>query len=246
MTITKKEIEQMLKKQEESIINYMSGNTTLLMEKIDKLNNRMERIEERLNTTVKEVDEIKESIDFTQEIMDKKITDMHETQTQNIEKLKSTYEKEITAANKLIGNLAEKLRSLEDRSRRNNLRIDGIEESEKETWKECETKINGLFKNRLGLDKEIIIERAHRVGKANEERPRTIVLKLLNFKDKEDIMKSRKKLKNTGIYIDEDFSEATMKIRKDLRKQMKEERAKGMYSIISYDKLVTKKFKSNR
>ena len=35
----------------------------------------------------------------------------------------------------------QKLRDLEDRSRRNNLRVDGIPETPGETWKDCEEKL---------------------------------------------------------------------------------------------------------
>jgi len=67
----------------------------------------------------------------------------------------------------------------------------------------------------------IEIERAHRMGKKQQEnRPRTIIFKLLNWKQKELILKNTKKLKDTGIYINEDFSDATIEIRKHLLTQM--------------------------
>ena len=37
-----------------------------------------------------------------------------------------------------------KLIDLEDRSRRNNLRIDGISDSRNETWEECEEEIQNV------------------------------------------------------------------------------------------------------
>ena len=52
-------------------------------------------------------------------------------------------------------------------------------------------------------------------------------------------------LKRTGIYINEDYSDATNKIRSDLRKQMQKHRAKGKYSVIVYDRLITKNFKGS-
>ena len=75
--------------------------------------------------------------------------------------------------------LKEKLRDLEDRNRRNNLRIDGIKESVKETWEETENKVQQLFQNQLGITTKLHIERAHRTGKnkIGDKRPRTIVLK---------------------------------------------------------------------
>ena len=40
--------------------------------------------------------------------------------------------------------ISSKLIELEDRSRRNNLRMDGIEETPNETWEDCEIKIKEL------------------------------------------------------------------------------------------------------
>ena len=51
-----------------------------------------------------------------------------------------------------------KIRELEDRSRRNNLRIDGIRESVNES---VSKNVSEMFENKLGSEK-IVIERAHR------------------------------------------------------------------------------------
>ena len=91
------------------------------------------------------------------------------------------------------------------------------------------------------------IERAHRMGRsARSDNARTIIFKLLNWKDKELILKNASKLKDTGIYINEDFSEATNNIRKELRKEMKRQREAGKYSVILYDRLIVSEFKNPR
>ena len=123
------------------------------------------------------------------------------------------------------------LRILEDRNRRNNLRIDGIAESENESWEECEEKIKKVLKQEMNIN-NVNIERAHRMGKKNTNRPRTIIFKLLNWKEKEHIIRNSYKLKDTGVYINEDFSAATMEIRKGLLEKMKQQRQEGKYSII--------------
>ena len=90
---------------------------------------------------------------------------------------------------------------LEDRSRRNNLRIDAIEEEEGETREIYEAKVTKVFKEKLGIEKEIIIERAHRTKRNYKDKdkksPRTIVLRLANFKDKNIILKNVNKLKGS-------------------------------------------------
>jgi len=75
------------------------------------------------------------------------------------------------------------------------------------------------------------------------DRPRTIIFKLLNYKDKERILSSAKKLKNTKIFINEDFSDDTNKIRRELKEKMKHARAEGKYAEIIYDKLVIREFR---
>ena len=68
---------------------------------------------------------------------------------------------------------------MEDRSRRNNLRIYGISESKYETWEKCEEKVDEVFREKLGLY-NIHIECSHRVkrGKNGKSaKPRKIVCK---------------------------------------------------------------------
>ncbi|XP_065662975.1 uncharacterized protein LOC136085583 [Hydra vulgaris] len=130
-----------------------------------------------------------------------------------------------------------KLRVMEDRSRRNNLRIDGIKESENESWVESECKVHKLFEECLDI-KNIKIERALRSGPRDVNKHRPIVLKLLNYKDKTEILKKSFKLKEKNIYINEDFSAETTEIRKGLRERRKRERESGKFAVISYDKLV--------
>ena len=110
-----------------------------------------------MDKITKEHEEIKETLDFFENREDERILYLEDDN----------------------GYLKEKLRSLEDRSRRNNLRIDGVAEDEKETWSDTEGKIQQLFTDQLSTP-NITIERAHRSGSRNAGKPRTIVMKLLN------------------------------------------------------------------
>jgi len=58
---------------------------------------------------------------------------------------------------------------LEDRGRRNNLKIDGIKESENETWNECEKKVKEILRKQMKIN-SIEIERAHRMGRTSWKR----------------------------------------------------------------------------
>ena len=124
---------------------------------------------------------------------------------------------------------------MEDRCRRNNIRIDGIKEAKGETWNDCEEKVQDMFAQKLGLD-GIEIERANRVKRnsrdSNTNRPRTIVVKLLRFKDKTKIFQNANKLKGKNTFINNDFSKATLELRKYLMVEVKRLRELGYLSKI--------------
>ena len=127
------------------------------------------------------------------------------------------------------------MREMEDRSRR---RFDGIEEVNGETWDDTEERVLNLLENRLQI-KDVRIERADRIfrkGK-NSTKPRSIIIKLLDYKDKKLILDSAKKRKGSGVYIYEDFSAETMAIRNDLWPEVKRLRDAGKFSILKYDKI---------
>ena len=141
--------------------------------------------------------------------------------------------------------IKEKLRDLEDRTRRNNLRIDGVNESVKETWDETEEKVMKILKNNLGITTAVKIERAHRAGKIrlDSKRPRTIVIKILDYKDKTNILRNTHKLKGTGIFINEDFSRETIEKRKKLWVDVLQLREQGKYAVLQYDRIIQHEFR---
>ncbi|XP_065642620.1 uncharacterized protein LOC136074242 [Hydra vulgaris] len=86
-----------------------------------------------------------------------------------------------------------KLREIEDRTRRNNqTRVDGVKEDDNVTWLDSEQKVKEIFNEYLGVE-NVKIEIAHRAGKKGVKENRTIVLKLLDFKDKEEILRNASK-----------------------------------------------------
>ena len=142
--------------------------------------------------------------------------------------------------------IKDKLNDLENRSRRNNLRIDGIIEEENESWSQSEEKLQEIIKDQLQFERDTEIERAHRSGKtmidgaANKRR--TIMAKFLNFKDKREVLSECKprKLWTKGIFINEDFSEDTMEKRKGLFQRAKELREEGKFAKVVYDRLIVR------
>ena len=138
-----------------------------------------------------------------------------------------------------------KLADLEDRSRRNNLRFDGFQEETNETWEESESIITDFLKEKLEIEEDSLIERAHRTGKiqrndGTRNRKRTIVVKFPNFKDKSRILHTyrEKKLWKEKIFINEDFPEETASIRKGLLQKAKDLRSHDKLAKVVHERLI--------
>ena len=114
----------------------------------------------------------------------------------------------------------EKITDLEDRPPQNNVQIDGIPETSREIWGSCEEVIK-IIKCKLDITDDIEIDCFHSMGKfqGNKSKPRTVVCEFLRFKDKHKVLQNVKKLKNTGIFIFEDFSKATIELKKPFEKK---------------------------
>ena len=116
------------------------------------------------------------------------------------EDLKEIYQYKIDPdyVNDSLTNIRNKLSELEDRSRTNNIRLDGIAEEPGETWEECERKVQRLLSEELDIN-NAVIERAHRVKAYSPEkksskklRPRTVACKLLSSFKRTFILRKRR------------------------------------------------------
>lgn len=224
-------IDKKMKSTEETIIKFI------------EMNNRL--LDARLDNVIKDVAEVKYSLNFCNDLLDKKMNDI----TNTIQVIKN--EKHTVENNQILENsnnydlklIKDKLTDLENRSRRNNLRFDGIPEDKDEDWKVSEAKIKKLLNEKLGMDEDIEIDRAHRSGKIERNgKNRVIIARFTNYKTKEVILKNSNKLKDTGFYINEDFAEETQKLRASLVPEMKRMRAEGKFAIIKFDKLIVKEW----
>ena len=183
-----------------------------------------------------EVSDLKDSLEFTETVIEKKVEKL-KTELDNLEdKVQDIWDNQINS-----DYIQHKLIELEVRSRRNNIRIDGIEEEERETWDIPEAKATKIFKENLGIEKEIIIERAHRTKKnykdKNKKCPRTIALRLANFNDKNIILKNKNKLKESDVYINKDFSR---ELRKKLLEEVKQLRSDDKFAYLNYRSIITR------
>lgn len=210
---------------------------------IESANSRMDAF---MRETTKDFCELRASLEYTQkEVADLKSVSLTVTSEG------SQMQKRLDDVSQKIQGLTSTTDYLENQSRRNNLRIDGIPEIPKETWEQTEELIKDTLISKLHLSKETVdsieMERAHRIAsrkypneKPRADKPRTVVLKLTKFKDKELIIKQAKDVKSRGLFVNEDFSQRVLDKRRELLPEMKKAREAGKIAYLSYDRLVVK------
>ena len=119
----------------------------------------------RLDNLSKEIADLKESLEFTQEETEGKFSKLNEKITSmeaNLFSLKKDIDVIQTTKPSWAIEIKNKLVDLEDRSRRNNLRSNGIKEGKNEAWEKCKERVNCFLEEKLDMDtREIWIERAH-------------------------------------------------------------------------------------
>ena len=170
-------------KNNKKLSSIISSNTAPLRQSIDKLTIEIKDNNDRLNSIVKDTEDLKLSVQTYLDVFDDKIKEIEDS----IEKIKKKHKNEIIQLEKENEDSKDKLRMLEDRSRRDNLRFDGIEEWEDESSADTEENLKLKIKETLGIQ-NIEFERAPRVGDKNQSSCRTIVAKLSKYKTKEHIL----------------------------------------------------------
>ena len=150
--LIKKVFEDEFKKQEKNLAKIISGNLEMTMQEIMCLKN--------------EVNELRKSMEFTQNNLVERVNNVVENMCKVKEDLKEIYEYQVDPdyVNDSLTDIRNKLTELEDRLRKNNTRIDGIAEEPEETWEECENRVQRLLSEELDVN-DAVMERTHRVKK---------------------------------------------------------------------------------
>ena len=210
-------VKEMLKVQESMLRTLFDSVVNSLNARIDDVLSSVSSIKASLEYSQKEIEDLKPleaKLDEAYETVDKIVSDIKAQQ------LKTEY--------------------LENQSRRNNIRVNGIEESVKETWQDSEEKVKMAVREKLGMD--ITIERAHRVekrgGKAKKKGPRTIVCRLRDWKQREEVLRKARREKPEGLFISEDLAFETLQKREPLVPKLKAAKAEGKIAYFVLDKLI--------
>ncbi|XP_037278177.2 uncharacterized protein LOC119171476 [Rhipicephalus microplus] len=202
-------------------------------------------LEEILSNQTKLLAKVNE-IQAKQTSTDASISDMH-VRLQTIEKQLEglgEIQSRLTMIESSVGRhdseltaLARQIDDLDNRSRRNNLLVRGVEEEEFEDEAVLLSKVNDDIFDKLLGSKCSSIERIHRLGKKIPGRSRPVILKVGDFRDKTKILKNCRNLKGTQFSISEDYSKRVVEIRKQLWISSADERAKGAKVKLIIDKL---------
>ena len=200
--------EEEFAKQQQQISKIIENNLVITKQEIGKLR--------------EEINDLKKSIEFTENVLEEKVAKVEQNVCELQEKFNKVKE-DVTYMNDYIKdeeNIRNKLEELEDCSRQNNIRIDGIKGHNEESREECEKRVHSMLKERLDIE-SVEIKRTHRAGRKSRNKSRITVCRLLRFKDKQNILRKAKLLKGTNIFINEDYCQDTVKYRKKLWEDVK-------------------------
>ena len=141
-------------------------------------------------------------------------------------------------------NLQNRLDNIEDYSRKNNIRIDGIAELPNETNEVLHVKVKKLLEEKLQIQ-NVNLDNIHRLSanKRIQGAPRTIITRFSNQWTRDNIMKKKMKLKGTGIFLNEDVSENTLLARRDQMDLYKQAKSSGKIAFFNGKRLIIRERK---
>ena len=148
----------MFLKQEQKILGIVQCGPADGNSSVDRLTQEIKENNTTLDVLRKETDELKLNLEVSQETMERKF----EKAEGKVKSYKLQHDKDINELWQQNEYLCEKMRDVEDRSRRDKLRIAGMNEIDNETWEQTEVILQQMICDILELE-GINIERAYRV-----------------------------------------------------------------------------------
>ena len=112
--------------QEKNISNLVSGNFSITKQQTEEVK--------------KEQLDLRKSIEFTENQLEEKVNNAKNKLVDIEQRIEEIYDYQID-----LDHVKQKLIDLDDRSRKNNLRVDHILETLEDTWENCEEKLQQVF-----------------------------------------------------------------------------------------------------
>ncbi|XP_053572801.1 uncharacterized protein LOC128662837 [Bombina bombina] len=200
--------------------------STLFLPKIENLQKGVDTLAEEVKQFSTRVSEV-----------ETRVSDLEDTQHINCNKL--------VALEKYTTTLQQKIDDLENRSRRNNVRLIGLPENVKanDILKFVETTLPPL----LEIPKDALlhsVERAHRVGPERpamdrNSQPRPVMIKFLHFQTKMAVLRAYRKMDevlfdNARILLFQDYSADLTKIRREFSALCSRLHREGKHAYLLY------------
>lgn len=136
-----------------------------------------------------------------------------------------------------------KIYSLDGERRKRNIIIYRVQEAVGENFKTLEETVLNIFNNILQVPcRSEEIDFISRIGK-NKNKNRPILVKMVTFRKKLDLLRSRGNLKDANINIDEDYTPEVREKRKQLVPQLKTLRAQGKKVELRQDRIISREEK---
>ncbi len=161
----------------------------------------------------------------------------------------------VTDLRNQLERLTEKMTDMEDKSRRNNVRLVGLPEGLEGSDVAGFLRVN-LSKWIPSLKgRNIEIDRAHRVydGRKNSDRPRTLIFRVLRWHDRSEILKGARQAypvkctqDNVTLLYFPDFSPVTAAKRKSLVPVLRSMTALGLQPFLAYPAVIKPRHGVNR
>lgn len=163
---------------------------------------------------------------------------------ENIDKKFEFINQKIEKINEINDEQEKRLTIIEKQIRERNLIFFGVDEGES-SYSELEDKIIATIKKTNVNCSKNEIEIVRRIGKQNDGKIRPINLTLTTYGKKIMILKNKKMLEQTNVYLKEDFSPKILEVRKSLHEQLQKERSEGKIAYLRYDRIVIREPNQN-
>ncbi|KAL8613595.1 hypothetical protein ACOMHN_022014 [Nucella lapillus] len=204
------------------------------------------RMDIKMDITQEEMKEMKASMDSLNESfsgLKEEVEDLKK-EVSSLKKSNSELSEINKKMEQRMSNLEMKVDDLEGRSKRNNIMVHGFTRQENERSEDCEHMLKDMLTDQLELSGDVQFDRGHRV---NSKSNSPIIARCTFYKDKVKILKAKRKLKGTNVFIGEDFSQRVRNIRKKLGPHLKAARDQEKRATMVYDHLLIdgKKFVLN-
>ena len=134
----------------------------------------------------------------------------------------SEMDRRLAAVERQIDYLTQKAEYAEGQDKRMNIIFSGIPEAQgRETWADVEHLIRETVKNKMGINTPLFIQRAHRMRGGPSGQPRRIVVKFGDYHHREEVLRCRRQLAGSSIFVSEHFTRRVSWVRNRLLQEFR-------------------------